>query len=74
MTTAKMIQISNMTLMNFRNKGVLKEGTHYIKGDHYFHQYMYFPEKTKQAIIDAGYNEKLGDAARKRWAKKRGGR
>ena len=28
----------------------------------------------KQAIIDAGYNEKLGDAARKRWAKKRGGR
>ena len=72
LTTAKMIQISNMTLMNFRKKGALKEGTHFIKGDHYFHQYMYYPEKTKQAIIDAGYDQKIADRQRKMWAKKRG--
>ncbi len=71
-TTAKKIQVSNLTLMNYRRQGVLKEGTHYIKGDHYFHQYMYYPEKTKQAIIDAGYSVKLGNAAKKRWAKRRG--
>ena len=72
MTTAKKIHVSNLTLLNYRRRGVLKEGTHYIKGDHYFHQYMYYPEKTKQAIINAGYSEKLADAARKREAKKKG--
>ena len=72
MTTAKIINMSNMTIMNFRKKGFLKEGTHYIKGDHYFHQYMYYPEKTKQAIINAGYDQKIADGQRKRWAKRRG--
>ena len=64
----------NTLKRNYANPstGFLKEGTHYIKGDHYFHQYMYYPEKTKQAIIDAGYDQKLADAQRKRWAKRRG--
>ena len=72
LATAKIINMSNMTLMNFRKKGFLKEGTHYIKGDHYFHKYMYYPEKTKQAIINAGYDQKIADGQRKRWAKIRG--
>ena len=73
MKTAKKIQISNLTLMNFRNKGVLKEGIHYIKGDHYFHQYMYYPEKTKQAIINGGYDQKIANRQKRRWAKIKGG-
>ena len=32
---------------------------------------MYYPEKTKQAIIDAGYDLKLAASQRKRWAKTR---
>ena len=58
--------------MNFRNKGVLKEGIHYIKGDDYFHRYMYYPEKTKQAIIDGGYDQKIANRQKERWAKRRG--
>ena len=33
---------------------------------------MYYPEKTKQAIINAGYDQKIADGQRKRWAKRRG--
>ena len=73
-TTARKIQISNLTLMNYREKGILKEGIHYFKGEHYFHKYMYYPEKTKQAIIDAGYDQKLANAAKKRWVKRKNGK
>jgi len=71
LTTAKKINISNLTLMRYRKKNVLKEGIHYVTGDHYFHRYMYYPEKTKQAIMDAGYSEKLADSAKKRWEKRK---
>ena len=70
-TTAKKINISDLTLMRYREKGVLKEGIHYIKGDHYFQRYLYYPIKTKKAIYDAGYNLKLSDAAKKRWEKRK---
>ena len=69
METAKIINMSNMTLMLYRDKGFLKEGIHYVKGDHYFQRFLYYPEKTKQAIIDAGYDQKLAAAQKKRWAK-----
>lgn len=70
LATAKIINISNMTLLIYRDKGVLKEGIHYVTGDHYFHRYLYYPQKTKQAIIDAGYDQKLAASQRKRWAKR----
>ena len=70
METEKIIGISSHTIQNFRKKGILKKGIHYFTGDHYLQRYMYDPEITKQAIIDAGYSEKLGNAARKRWAKR----
>ena len=70
-TTSKKINISNLSIMRYRKKGVLKEGIHYFKGQHYFHKYMYYPEKTKQAIIEAGYDQKLANAAKKRWIKRK---
>ena len=67
--TAKKIGIADMTIARFRNIGILQQGIHYVTGDHYFQRYMYYPEKTKQAIIDAGYDQKLAESQRKRWAK-----
>ena len=67
--TERIINITNFTLMRYRKTGVLKENEHYIVGEHYHHRTMYYPEKTKQAIIDAGYDQKLAASQRKRWAK-----
>lgn len=67
--TERIINITNFTLTKYRKIGVLKENEHYIVGEHYHHRTMYYPEKTKQAILDAGYDEKLAASQRKRWAK-----
>jgi len=67
--TEKIINITNTTLKRYKKIGVLKKDEHYIVGEHYHHRTMYYPEKTKQAIIDAGYDQKLADAQKKRWAK-----
>ena len=67
--TERIINITNFTLTRYRKLGVLKENEHYIVGEHYHHRTMYYPEKTKQAIIDAGYDQKLAASQRKRWAK-----
>ena len=67
--TERIINITNFTLTRYRKLGVLKENEHYIVGQHYHHRTMYYPEKTKQAIIDAGYDQKLAASQRKRWAK-----
>ena len=69
MTTAEKIGIGGMTISSFRKKGILKKGIHYVTGDHYFQRYMYYPEKTKQAIINGGYDQKIAAAQKKRWAK-----
>ena len=67
--TERIINISKFTLTKYRKIGVLKEDEHYIVGEHYHHRTMYYPEKTKQAIINAGYDQKLAASQRKRWAK-----
>ena len=54
--TAKITNISTATIKRYKKIGVLKENNHYIVGDHYFHRTMYYPDKVKQAIIDAGYD------------------
>ena len=72
METEKIIGICSYTIQRFRKKGVLKEGIHYFTGDHYFQRYMYDPEKTKQAIIDGGYDLAVAVGQKKRWAKIRG--
>jgi len=68
MTTAKILDISGTTIKRYRLSGFLKEGVHYFAGDHYFHRYMYDPEKTKKAMIKAGYDvefaQSLKDAKR----------
>ena len=69
--TERIINITNHTLMRYRKIGVLKENEHYIVGEHYHHRTMYYPEKTKQAILDAGFDQKLAASQRKRWAKTR---
>ncbi len=69
--TERIINITNYTLTRYRKLGVLKENEHYIVGEHYHHRTMYYPEKTKLAILDAGYDEKLAASQRKRWAKTR---
>ena len=69
METEKIIGICSYTIQRFRNKGVLKEGIHYFTGDHYFQRYMYNPEKTKQAILDGGYDLAVATGQKKRWAK-----
>ena len=69
METGKITGISFHTIHNFRKKGILKKGIHYFSGDHYLQRYMYDPAKTKQAIIDAGYDTKLAASQRRRWAK-----
>ena len=70
--TEKIIGIAGMTIARFRKTGILQQGIHYVTGDHYFQRYMYYPEKTKQAIIDAGYDQKIANAQKQRWAKIRG--
>ena len=67
--TERIINITNTTLKRYKKIGVLKKDEHYIVGEHYHHRTMYYPEKTKQAIIDAGYDQKLAASQRKRWAK-----
>ena len=69
METEKIIGIASHTIQNYRKKGVLKEGIHYFTGDHYFQRYMYDPEKTKQAILDGGYDLAVATGQKKRWAK-----
>ena len=69
--TEKIINITNTTMKRYKKAGILKENEHYIVGEHYHHRTMYYPEKTKQAIIDAGYDQKLAAAQKKRWAKTR---
>jgi len=54
--TEKITKISRTSMYRYRNLGFLKEGTHFITGDHYFYRTMYYPEKMKQAMIDAGYD------------------
>tara|TARA_R100001163_G_scaffold12097_1_gene11233 strand:+ start:198 stop:1097 length:900 start_codon:yes stop_codon:yes gene_type:complete len=68
--TERIINITNTTMKRYKKAGFLKENEHYIVGEHYHHRTMYYPEKTKQAIIDAGYDQKLADAQKKRWAKR----
>ena len=70
--TEKIIGIAGMTIARFRKTGILQQGIHYVTGDHYFQRYMYYPEKTKQAIIDAGYDQKIANAQKQRWAIIRG--
>ena len=72
METEKIIGIASYTIQNYRKKGVLKEGIHYFTGDHYFQRYMYDPEKTKQAILNGGYDLAVATGQKKRWAKIRG--
>ena len=72
METEKIIGIASHTIHNYRKKGVLKEGIHYVIGDHYFQRYMYYPEKTKQAILNGGYDLAVAAGQKKRWAKIRG--
>jgi len=72
MKTAKILDIASTTIKRYRLSGVLKEGEHYFTGEHYFHRYMYDPEKTKKALVKAGYNQKLAAIQKKRWAKIRG--
>ena len=72
METEKIIGIASHTIQNYRKKGVLKEGIHYFTGDHYFQRYMYYPEKTKQAILDGGYDLAVAIGQKKRWARIRG--
>ena len=43
--TSEILDIANTTIARYRDSGVLKEGEHYFAGDHYFHRYMYDPEK-----------------------------
>ena len=68
--TAKITNITNTTMKRYKKAGVFKENEHYIVGEHYHHRTMYYPEKVKQAIIDAGYDQKLANAQKKRWAKR----
>ena len=70
METEKIIGIASHTIHNYRKKGVLKEGIHFVTGDHYFQRYMYYPEKTKQAILDGGYDLAVAAGQKKRWAKR----
>lgn len=70
METEKIIGIASHTIQNYRRKGVLKEGIHYFTGDHYFQRYMYNPEKTKQAILNGGYDLAVAAGQKKRWAKR----
>ena len=69
--TERIINITNTTMKRYKKAGILKENEHYIVGEHYHHRTMYYPEKTKQAIIDAGFDQKLAASQRKRWAKTR---
>lgn len=69
METGKIIDIASHTIHNYRKKGVLKEGIHFVTGDHYFQRYMYYPEKTKQAILDGGYDLAVATGQKRRWAK-----
>ena len=71
METSKILDIAILTITRYRNKGVLKEGEHYYAGDHYHHRYMYDPQKTKKAMLDAGYDLVLAERQKKSWAERR---
>lgn len=66
MKTSKILDIADATIKRYRVLGVLKEGEHYFAGDHYLHRYMYDPQKTKKAILDAGFNPKLSQSLKDR--------
>ena len=68
--TTAMIDVSGNVLCRYRRLGILKEGIHYFTGDHYFQRYMYDPEKTKKAILDAGFNLVISKGQKERWAKR----
>ena len=68
--TQAMIDVSGNVLCRYRRLGILKEGVHYFTGDHYFQRYMYHPEKTKKAILDAGFNLVISKGQKERWAKR----
>jgi len=68
--TTAMIDVSGNVLCRYRRSGILKEGIHYFTGDHYFQRYMYHPEKTKKAILDAGFNLVISRGQKERWAKR----
>ena len=53
--TASIIGISHAAIGRYRSNGVLRPEKHYVKGDHYFTRFMYYPEKVKNAIKAAGY-------------------
>ena len=72
METEKIIGISSHTFHNFRKKGILKKGIHYFTGDHYLQRYMYDPVKTKQAMLDGGYDLAVATGQKKRWARIKG--
>jgi len=72
METEKIIGISSHTIHSFRKKGVLKKGIHYFTGDHYLQRYMYDPVKTKQAMLDGGYDLAVATGQKKRWARIKG--
>ena len=72
METEKIIGISSHTIHNFRKKGILKKGIHYFTGDHYLQRYMYDPVKTKQAMLDGGYDLAVATGQKKRWARIKG--
>ena len=71
--TSRILGIAMNTITKYRDKGVLKEGEHYHAGDHYFHRYMYDPQKTKKAILDAGFDLVASKRHKERWAKIKGG-
>jgi len=68
--TTAMIDVSGNVLCRYRKSGILKEGIHYFTGDHYFQRYMYHPEKTKKAILDAGFSTVISKGQKERWAKR----
>ena len=67
--TSKILGIAMNTITKYRDRGVLKEGEHYHAGKHYFHRYMYDPQKTKKAMLDAGYDLIAAERQKERWAK-----
>jgi len=69
--TSRILGIAMNTITKYRDRNVLKEGEHYFAGNHYHHRFMYDPNKTKKAMIDAGYDLVAAKRQKERWAKLR---
>jgi len=69
--TSRILGIAMNTITKYRDRDVLKEGEHYFAGNHYHHRFMYDPNKTKKAMIDAGYDLVAAKRQKERWAKLR---